>query len=147
MKIKLLLLTSLICFTTKSFAQDVTTTFNYPNWVESKQFNEKAALYQVRLTPFFTYVTIKIEPTKNKKRQNYWTSNQTCVVAGSARLPLLGAEGQNNTYHSCTYNDNWGWNNVTKGQTLYYTLIFSGRIPEGITTFSLVVLVSFLVPL
>ena len=128
----------IICFATSCIAQDVTTTFYNSRWVESSQFNEKAALYQVRLSTNFTYVTIKVEPTKNKKRQNYWTSERTYVVAGNAKLPLLGAEGQNNTYHSCTYNDNWGWNNVSKGQTLYYTLIFSGRIPEGVTTFSLI---------
>lgn len=138
MKTKIFNLALLICFITNGFAQDVTTTFSYPNWVESKQFDERAALYQVRLTTFFTYVTIQIEPTKNKKRQNYWTSNQTYVVAGNAKLPLLGAEGKDNTFHSCTYDDGWGWNDVKKGQTLYYTLIFSGRIPEGITTFSLV---------
>ena len=119
-------------------AEDVVTTFHYPNWVESKKFDEKAALFEVRLTTFFTYVTIKIVPTKNKKRQNYWTSNQTYVVAGKAKLPLLGAEGKDKTYHSCTYNDGWGWNNVTKGQELYYTLIFSGRIPEGTTSFSMI---------
>ena len=71
MKTKIFNLALLICFITNGFAQDVTTTFSYPNWVESKQFDERAALYQVRLTTFFTYVTIQIEPTKNKKRQNY----------------------------------------------------------------------------
>lgn len=135
---KYFLLAFVVCFVTNNFAQEVTTTFDYPNWVVSKQLNERAALYQVRLTTFFTYVTIKIEPTKNKKRQNYWSSYQTYIVAGDAKLPLLGAEGQDNTYHTCTYNDGWGWNNVKKGQTLYYTLIFCGRIPEGVTTFSLV---------
>lgn len=138
MKTKMLLLVLLFSFFIKSSAQDVTTTFNYPDWIETKQFDQKAALYQVRLTPFFTYVTIIIEPTKNKKRLNYWTSNQTYVLSGNAKLPLLGALGENNTYHSCTYNDGWGWNNVKKGQSLYYTLIFSGRIPEGFTSFSLI---------
>ena len=137
MKRILFIILALICISTNVFAQDVTTTFYNSNWVESSKFDERAALYQVRLTSFFTYVTIKVEPTKNKKRQNYWASNQACVVAGNARLPLLGAEGKDNTYHSCTYNDGWGWNDVKKGQALYYTLIFSGRIPEGVTNFSL----------
>lgn len=139
MKAKLLtLILLLVIYTTRNFAQDVTTTFYNSNWVESSKLDERGALYQVRLSLNFTYVTIKVEPTKNKKRQNYWTSANTYVYAGSAKLPLLGAQGENNTYHSCSYNDNWGWSNVTKGQTLYYTLIFSGRIPEGITTFSLI---------
>ena len=77
-------------------------------------------------------------PLKNKKRLNYWTSPYTYVISGNAKLPLLGAQGENNTYHSCTYNDNWGWDNVKQGQEYFYTLIFSGRIPEGQTSFSLV---------
>ena len=127
-----------MCFVARCIAQDVTTTFYSPRWVESSQFNERAALYQVTLSDYFTYVTIKVQPTKNKKRQNYWTSNQTYIIAGNAKLPLLGAKGEDNTYHRCTYSDNWGWNDVKKGQELSYTLIFSGRIPEGITNFSLI---------
>lgn len=51
---------ALICISTNVFAQDVTTTFYNSNWVESSKFDERAALYQVRLTSFFTYVTIKV---------------------------------------------------------------------------------------
>lgn len=128
----------LLCIAFRSVAQDVITTFDIPIWCESSEFNEKAALYKVKLTYDFTYVTIRIQPTRNKKRQNYWTSNSTYVVSGNAKLPLLGAEGNENTFHSCTCADGWGWNDVKKGQDLYYTLIFSGRIPEGSTSFSLI---------
>lgn len=139
MKPKLLLLFVIVVFTafTTAFAEDVTTTFYYPNWVENDKFKERAALYQVRLTPFFTYVTIKVVPTKNKKRQEYWASKEACVVAGSAKLPLLGAQGKDNTYHNCSYGDHWGWKDAKEGQEYYYTLMFSGRIPEGIMDFSL----------
>lgn len=128
----------IISFHFKAKADDVITTFTNPDWVESKELNEKAALHQVRLNNYLTYVTIKVVPLKNKKRLNYWTSPYTFVVSGNAKLPLLGAQGDNNTYHSCTYNDNWGWNNAKQGQEYFYTLIFSGRIPEGQTTFSLI---------
>ena len=134
----LLLLCTMIAVSHYALAEDVTTTFWSPNWVESSKFNEKAALYQVRLTPFFTYVTIKVVPTKNKKRQNYWTSPYTYVESGTAKLPLLGAQGKDDTYHSCSYEDGWGWSDVKKGQELTYTLIFSGRIPEGQTSFSII---------
>lgn len=136
--IKLLFLILALCVLQNVYADDVETTFSYSNWVESKQLNEKAALYKVRLTNYITYVTIKVVPLKNKKRLNYWTSPYTYVVSGNAKLPLLGAQGENNTYHSCTYNDNWGWDNAKQGQEYFYTLMFSGRIPEGQTSFSLV---------
>jgi len=133
-------LSIIILLVTKTFSQvqDVVTTFYNPTWVENSQFNEKAALHEVKISGGYTFITIKIVPTKNKKRQNYWTSKQTYVVAGKAKLPLLGAVGENYTFHDCTYTDNWGWDNVVKGQTLYYTLMFSGQLPEGITNISLI---------
>ena len=138
MKERILWILAALLFNVCAFADDdVRTTFS-TKWVESPKLNEKASLYEVRLTPFFTYVTIKKAPTKNKKRQNYWTSPRTYIVSGNAKLPLLGALGDNNSYHRCTYDDGWGWNNVKKDQELYYTLIFSGRIPEGQTQFSLI---------
>ena len=136
--IKLLIFALALSIHSYVYADDVETTFSYSNWVESKQLDEKAALHKVRLTNYITYVTIKVVPQKNKKRLNYWTSPYTYVVSGNAKLPLLGAQGENNTYHSCTYNDNWGWDNVKQGQEYFYTLMFSGRIPAGQTIFSLV---------
>lgn len=135
---KILLIALLVCFSINGIAQDATTNFSNLRWVESKQLDQMGALYSVKLSSTFTYVTIAIKPTKNKKRQNYWTSKNTYVISGSAKLPLLGALGNDNTFHDCTYNDGWGWNDVKKDQILYYTLLFSGRIPEGSTSFSLV---------
>lgn len=138
MKVKYLLFLVAFFFSLFAFADDVVTTSFPIKWVESPKLDEKATLYEVRLTDFFTYVTIKVIPTKNKKRQNYWTSPRTYVVSEYAKLPLLGALGKDNTYHSCTYKDGWGWDNVKKNQELFYTLVFSGRIPEGQTQFSLI---------
>lgn len=136
-RLALLLVTAIICL--NSFAQDVITNFDTSTsrYVESKAQNVKGRLYQVKLTTYFTYVTIELYVTKNANRLNYWTSENTVVESGNAILPLLGALGQDNTYHSCTYNDGWGWNNVKAGERYYYTLIFSGRIPEGSTSFTL----------
>lgn len=136
---KLLLFLVLILACIDCFADEVTTTFpaTSSSYVESSVQNAKARLYQVKLTDRYTYVTIELTPTKNSRRLNYWTSNNTYVESGSAKLPLLGAQGKDNTYHSCTYDDGWGWNDVKSGQQYYYTLIFSGRIPEGQTNFTL----------
>ena len=134
MKIYLVIL--LFAFTVQSVAQDVITTFPDSIWVESK--SERATLHQVKLTTFYTLVTIKIVPKKNKKWQRFWTSKQTYVNAGFAKLPLLGVLRKDNKFISCTYDDNLGWENVTKGQALYYTLCFAGRVPEGIRAFSLI---------
>lgn len=135
---KLLLLIGIILCSIDCFAEEVTTNFVATNssYMEHAQGNAKARLYQVKLTDFFTYVTIEYTVTKNSRRLNYWTSWQTYVESGSAKLPLLGAK-KDNTYHSCTYDDGWGWNDVKSGEKYYYTLIFSGRIPEGQTSFTL----------
>lgn len=136
-KLVLLLVATLISL--NSFAQDVITTFDTTTskYVESSAQNVLGRLYQVKLTQYFTYVTIEFYVTKNLNRLNYWTSEKTVIESGDATLPLLGALGKDNTYHSCTYNDGWGWSNVKAGERYYYTLIFSGRLPEGYTNFTL----------
>ncbi len=129
-----------LLLTGKAFCQsdnDVTTMFPYASTIKSDVTPCQAKLYSVRLTGSYTYVTIELTATKNADRLNYWTSEKTYVESGYARLPLLGAK-KDDTYHSCTYSDGWGWDNVKKGGKYYYTLIFSGRIPEGNTNFSLI---------
>ena len=65
MKERILWILAALLFNVCAFADDdVRTTFS-TKWVESPKLNEKASLYEVRLTPFFTYVTIKKVPTKN----------------------------------------------------------------------------------
>lgn len=73
---KLLLLIGIILCSIDCFAEEVTTNFGATNssYVEHSQGNAKARLYQVKLTYFFTYVTIEFTVTKNSRRLNYWTS-------------------------------------------------------------------------
>ena len=130
------LLCSLHCFADEVVTNFASTNTNYAN-VDLPAMKAKGRLYKVVLTDYFTYVTIELTATKNDERLNYWTSEQTYVESGNAKLPLLGAQ-KGNSYHSCTFNDGWGWSNVRAGEKYYYTLIFSGRIPEGQTQFSLV---------
>lgn len=135
--LSLIVLCASIC---NSFAEEVITTFNnsYNEGVNLENHICKARLYQVKLTDHFTYVTIELLATRNASRLNCWASNETYVESGDAKLPLLGLYlSDKNTYCSCTYDDNMGWSNVQAGQSYYYTLVFSGRFPEGYTTFSL----------
>lgn len=134
---KYLLLIVIILSCLDCFADEVITTFTTTSSSYVEGVKVKARLYQVKLTDFFTYVTIELTPLKNSRRMIFWTSDNTYVESGNAKLPLLGVVVNDNTYHSCTYNDRLGWNYVKAGQQYYYTLIFSGRIPEGQTNFTL----------
>ena len=135
--LSLIVLCASICY---SFAEEVITTFNnsYNDGVNLENHICKARLYQVKLTDHFTYVTIELLATRNASRLLCWASNETYVESGDAKLPLLGLYlSDKNTYCSCTYNDKMGWNNVQAGKSYFYTLVFSGRLPEGYTLFSL----------
>ncbi|WP_455626170.1 S1C family serine protease [Parabacteroides sp.] len=98
--------------------------------------NESGALYSVVMTPTYTLVTIEVKPTKNLNRLNVWTGPDAYVLMGGKKYPLIGAL-VNNEIKDSSYGSGLGWNNVKKNQTYYYTLVFSGRAPEGVTDFSL----------
>lgn len=117
----------------------VTTYFN-GNYVESKldKAHYKARLYSVALYRNRTEVTIELMATKKQKRMGYWVGSNVYVEVGGKKFPFLGASSTNGELHSCYYNDGWGWNNVKKGEKRYYTLVFAGRPPEGVTSFSLI---------
>ena len=135
--LSLIVLCASICY---CFAEEVITTFNNSYLEENRLENHccRGRLYQVKLTDHFTYVTIELLATQNASRLNCWTSNETYVESGDAKLPLLGLYlSDKNTFCSCTYNDKMGWNNVQAGKSYFYTLVFSGRLPEGYTLFSL----------
>lgn len=118
-------------------AQGYVTTFPNQGYLKSEVRPVKVRLSKVELSLNFTYVTIEIIPLENLSMLQYWTSPHTYVESGNARLPLLGAVGDNNKYHDCSYSDECGWKNVVAGRSYYYTLVFSGRIPYGRTAFTL----------
>ena len=140
---KKFLLVAFFLFTSifSSFAEEnvVVTSFANSSYIQSTAFKEKARLYQVKLTDFVTYVTIEVVPTADLAELHVWTSEQTCVVSERAVLPLIGAYNEaQDEYFSCKYDDKMGWQNVKAGEPHYYVLAFSGRIPEGDTSFSLI---------
>lgn len=115
------------------------TTYFYGSKIRSE--NETAALYSVKIYEDYTSVTIELIPTKNCSRMNYWTSPNTYIVIDDdEKLPILGFEREENgeTFvDERPFSGNWGWNNVKEGKKYYYTMIFEGKIPPGVTNFTL----------
>lgn len=72
---------------------------------------------------------------------NYWTSKNTYIIVGnSMELPIVGFKRTVNgesQIDTAPFSGNWGWNNVKTGQKYYYTMIFAGKIPPGVTNFTL----------
>lgn len=126
-------------FALSSAHAQVTTYFYGRNKVQSK--NETAALYSVAIYENNTRVTVELIPTKNRSRMNYWTSQNTYIIVGAdMELPILGFERRENgeTFvDKRPFSGDWGWSNVKKGEKYYYTMIFAGKIPPGMTNFTL----------
>lgn len=106
------------------------------NKVQSK--NETAALYSVAIYENQTWVTVELIPTKNRSRMNFWSSSNTCIIVGNGmELPIIGFLDNNNEIDTAPFSGNWGWSNVKKNQKYYYTMVFAGKIPPGVTNFTL----------
>ena len=132
---RLLTLTMFLMLSITSNAQ-VTTYFYGRDKVQSK--NETAALYSVAIYDNQTWVTIELIPTKNRSRMNYWTSRNTyIIVSNSMELPIIGFLDNNNEIDAAPFSGNWGWSNVKKDQKYHYTMVFAGKIPPGVTNFTL----------
>ena len=130
----------MFCFIASSLSAQVTTYFYGLDKVESK--SETAALYSVSIYNNNTRVTVELIPTKNRTRMNYWSSRNTVIVIDSNfELPILGFMGKKDgkdIIDTDPFTGNWGWNNVKKNEKYYYTMVFAGRIPPGVTNFNLV---------
>ena len=117
----------------------VTTYFYGRDKVQSR--NETAALYSVAIYENNTRVTVELIPTKNRSRMNFWTSRNTYIIIGNGmELPILGFERKENgesIVDTRPFSGDWGWSKVKKGEKYYYTMVFAGKIPPGITNFTL----------
>ena len=119
-----------------SYAQ--TTNFYGTSKVEGK--DKTGALYSVEIDRVrgLTFVKIELIPTRKLNRLTYQSSYNTKIKVGEWEAKLLGAlSNDGKSYHSCDCSDNWGWSNPTVGQKYYYTLVFNGAIPPGLTNFAL----------
>lgn len=123
-----------------SYAQ-VTTYFYGNNPILSSDKEYSGALYSVVIYDTFTEVTIELVALKDRSRLNYWTSQNTFIIVGNnMELPILGfkrtIDGET-IIDTAPFSENWGWDNVKAGQKYYYTMVFSGKIPPGVTNFTL----------
>lgn len=133
----LLLLVILFFNCTTSNAQ---TTYFYGTRKADGQ-DKTGALYSVEIDRArgFTFVVIEIIPKRNMRRLNIWTSNNTKIKSGNFEAEFVGAlQRDGESLFSIDCSDNMGWNNVVGGQKYYYTLVFKGAIPPGLTDFSLI---------
>ena len=139
MKSRILALFMLLLSIT-SYAQ-VTTYFYGNDPILSSDKKYTAALYSVAIFDNLTEVTIELIPQKNRSRLNFWTSQNTCIIVGSnMELPIVGFKRTINgesKIDTAPFSGNWGWDNVKAGQKYYYTMVFSGKIPPGVTNFTL----------
>lgn len=118
-----------------SYAQ-ITTYFYGRNKIQSGK--ETAALYSVAIYDNQTWVTVELIPTKNRSRMNYWSSRNTYIIVGNGmELPIIGFLDNSNEIDTAPFSGNWGWSNVKKDQKYYYTMVFAGKIPPGVTNFTL----------
>lgn len=124
----------LIGITCKS---QVTTYFYGKDPRVSSDKKYSVALYSVKIYSNLTYVTIELVAIKNMKRLDFWTSANTWIIVNDEiELPIIGFD-INDMIDKRPFSGNWGWNNVKKGESYYYTMVFSGAIPPGITKFTL----------
>ncbi len=131
----------LICLFLGGYLEAQVSTYFYGrDKIESK--GQTAALYAVQIYDNNTRVTVELIPTRNRSRMNYWSSTNTYIVIDDDhKLPILGflrnINGED-IVDTSPFSGTWGWDNVKKDQKYYYTMVFIGRIPPGITKFTLV---------
>lgn len=133
---RIFLLTCLfsLLFTTSSLAQ-IVTNFYGRNTVQSDGYT--GALYKVEIYNDQTHVTVELKPTKSKSRINYYSSRNTIIDCGSGvELPIVGFL-RNGEIDTQPFSGTWGWSNVKVGESYRYTMVFAGRIPGGVTNFTL----------
>ena len=104
--------------TIQTSAQEVITYFNATDLIRSE--GETAALYSVKLTDNYTFVTIELTPTRFRSQMTYFTSGFTRIEVGPYfTIRFLGAlSNDGKSYHSCEPNDGWGWSNCKKGENI-----------------------------
>ena len=109
-------------------------------WVDSK--DRRARLYSVEIRSGKTLVTIELVPKKKIGHMKFWTSKNTIVQVanGQIELPILGflrTKNGETYYHTDPFSGDWGWSDAKKNQSYYYTMVFDGTIPPGVTDFAL----------
>lgn len=124
-----------------SLNAQVTTYFYGNDPIQSSSGKYSAALYAVKIYESTTRVQIELKVLKNHSRLNYWTSQNTVLILPDGReLPIIGFEKTRNgesVVDTAPFSGNWGWDKVKAGEKYYYTMVFAGKIPPGVTNFTL----------
>lgn len=101
-----------------------------------------ASLFSVEIYENMTKVVIELIPKKDYPNLSFHTSPNTFIIMENGqKFPILGFERANNGITSIDrepFYSKHGWKDVKKDSTYHYTLVFKGRIPPGLTKFSLI---------
>lgn len=137
---KILVLLVLCALSLTSFAQRTTKyVLGIGSCVPIEGNDYKTYIKQIDVYQNYVYVMITRCPKRNLKRLNYWYSPNTKLIFDGQSIPLLGALSHDEkSYHSCTYDDGWGWNNAEMDKEYTFTLVFDGTVPDEINYVDLV---------
>ena len=83
-------------------------------------------------------VTIEVKALKNLKRLNIFSTYNTFIASGDMKILQLSGLIVGDKIESCGRDRNWGWDNVSIGETLSYQLFFKGILPSGLTRISII---------
>lgn len=135
---KVLSIFILLFYCITAFAEtNITTEFPTRRWTPEKD-GVKASIQQVIITDYYTYVVIDFQFSKKYKQFPIFTGPNCHLLANGKKYPIIGMMNPDGTIKRCFPNDDLCWDNVAKGATIAYMLVFSGRIEPGVTNISLV---------
>lgn len=127
--IRIIFVIAFFCYPICNHAQRVTKYIRSKN--EIFESNVHVYVGKVEIDDDYVFVDIKMIPTKDMKRLNYYYGPLAKIKTNNLSLSLLGALSEDGeSYHSCAYEDGWGWTNVKNGSVYSFTLVFDGTIPD-----------------
>lgn len=131
-----LFLTTLTIFSVHS--QNITN-YNGEKKIDANGYT--ASMSRVEIFSKMTLVTIDLQATRNKSWLAYWSSPNTYILCATKKLPIVGFLSEINgrqMIDKAPFGHSAGWEHVKKGEIYKYTMVFRGRIPAGVETFSIV---------
>lgn len=111
--------------------------------IESGDNSYVGSLHSVKIYDNYTTVTVRLIPNKNLESLPFHQSENTVLDAGYYTLPIQGFLGDFNengdtTLYSMPFNGAWYWKNAEVGKDYYYTMVFDGKIRQGIESISII---------
>lgn len=129
----------ILCFNLFSSAS-INTIFSANNKIERP--NRTVSLHSLKIFEDCAIVTIKIVPKQDFERLNFWSSKNTVLKVGNSELSIVGFKingiDGSSFYSSAPFDGTWGWDDLKKGKSHYYSMKFKGKLPPGIFKISLI---------